>query len=150
MKEVFKIDHGGGTIELLQDKRISPLVFNDLWRSGSSGMHDAREAGLLTGGPLLKAQLRLTFADSLRIRIRDVGHPLATLNPLDDNGVAFSLHVDTTDRPIGRIAEERLVPASHGLTPADENADRVTLGGLNVAGSAGPPQAGQESSVRQP
>ncbi len=129
VEEVFKIDHGGGTIELLQDRRISPLVFNDLWRAGSGGMRDAREAGLLTGGPLLKAQLRLTFADTLQVHTRDVGYPLATLTPLDDNGEAFSLHVDTTGGQVSRIAEERLVPADHGLSPAGEHAYRVTLEG---------------------
>ena len=138
VKEVFKVDHGGGTIELLQDRRISPLVFNDLWRAGSGGMLDAREAGLLTGGPLLKAQLRLTFADNLRVRTRDIGFPLATLTPLDDHGEAFSLHVDASDRQVSRIAEERLVPAAHGLTPAGEHAAHVMLEGAGGEASAGP------------
>ena len=130
---VFKVSRGGGTIELLQDRRISPLVFNDLWRAGSSGMRDARQTGLLTGGPLLNAQLRLTFAGNLQVRIRDVGYPLATLNPLGDNGETFSLYVDRTDRQVSRIVEERLVPAAHGLTPADEHAGGMAPEGAGAA-----------------
>lgn len=145
VKQRFKVGQGDATIELLQDSRISPQIFSDLWRAGKSGMVDERAAGLLTGGPLLGARLRLTSAG--QAQVRDIGHPLATLNPLDDSGRAFSLHVDTTDGQASRIVEERLVPAVHGLAaPAEQAVDqggdeaRVSSGGPVLAHYASSPE----------
>ncbi len=117
VKQRFKVAPGGTTIELLQDRRISPQVFNAVWRAGRNGMHDARASGLLSGGPLLSARLRLTSGGGQQVQTRDIGYPLATLSPLDDNGDTFSLHVDASIRRESRIREEKLVPAVHGLTP---------------------------------
>ena len=117
VKQRFKVGQDGAFIELLQDRRLSPQVFSDLWRAGGSGMGDARKAGLLTGGPLLAARVRLTGPGNTQAQTRDIGYPLATLSPLDGDGAAFSLHVDATNRKASRIVEEKLVPAVHGLTP---------------------------------
>ncbi len=139
VRQRFKVGKDGGFIELLQDRRLSPQVFSDLWRAGKSGMHEARVAGLLTGGPLLAARLRLTGPGSTQGQTRDIGYPLATLNPLGDNGEAFSLHVDTTNRQGSRIAEETLVPAAHGLTPPARQAfNQAPDGDKTIAPSAGP------------
>ncbi len=119
VKQRFKVGPGGTTIELLQDRRISPQVFAAVWRAGRNGLHEARASGLLSGGPLLAARLRLTSGSGQPVQTRDIGYPLATLSPLDDRGDTFSLHVDASNRREDRITEEKLVPAAHGLTPPD-------------------------------
>ncbi len=139
VKQRFKVGQDGAFIELLQDKRLSPQVFSDLWRAGRSGRRDARAAGLLTGGPLLAARLRLTGPGNTPGQTRDIGYPLATLSPLDDSGETFSLHVDTTNRQASRITEEKLVPAAHGLTPPAKQAfNQAQYGDETGAPSAGP------------
>ena len=139
VKQRFKVGQDGAFIELLQDRRLSPQVFSDLWRSGRSGRRDARAAGLLTGGPLLAARLRLTGPGNTPGQTRDIGYPLATLSPLDDSGETFSLHVDTTNRQASRIVEEKLFPAAHGLTPPAQRASNQAQHGTDDGAAAGAP-----------
>lgn len=150
VKQQFRIGGGGVTIALLQDRRLSPSVFNDLWRAGRSGMSEARKKGLLTGGPLLHARLRLTEDGSAEWRTRDVGYPLATLSPLGGDGAAFSLHVDTTDRQASRITEEKLLPAAHGLTPLPERLSDQAAAGDAPARLPPQPAAGNSGPVQPP
>ena len=114
----FQLDGGLGTIELLQDARISPSVFTELWRAGESSQMLAAQHPVFRR-PLLTAHLRLVVNGDSKTQTRDVGYPLASLSPLDDSGKAYVLRFDKTDKLIGRIAEERLYPAAHGLTPSD-------------------------------
>ena len=136
VRQRFRVGHDSGTIELLQDKRISPSVFNDLWRAGGNATSASRAAAAFPGGALLTARLRLTFDGSPQVQMRDLGYPLATLTPLDKDGKAFSLHVDTSDKQASRISEERLAPSTEGLTPSLKQA------------AYQPPDDGQEGASR--
>ncbi len=116
VEQRFALVGGQGTIELLQDRRISPSVFSELWRAGDSRAFDAQHPQS-ANRPLLTAQLRLVFDSKLQVETRDIGYPLATLSSLDETGQAFTLRIDKTGKQASRIAEETLVPATHGLAP---------------------------------